>query len=121
MSALTFSYNWNKKLENHAFTTVRLWNPDKYFQGAVLKVVLNNSSGEIAREYGEAAIVSVKKITLDRVNEFIAFLDSGYDVEEFKKIITTMYKGKKIDWKNQDLALVLLVKLKTQSIQRSIF
>jgi hypothetical protein len=121
MNPLTFHHNWNGKLSNSAFTTLRLWNPSKYDTGVIFDILLTDRSDKVQTMYGEAAVADVKKLKINQINEFIARLDTGYSAEETINILKTMYKNKKIDWQTQDLALVLLVKVKSQPIQKSIF
>jgi hypothetical protein len=120
METLKFGHNWNGKLQNTAFTTIRLFNPMKYQPGVVFSIILEKDGKTMAR-YGEASIAEIRKIRLDQINEFIARLDTGYSAEECKDMLKTMYKNKNIDWKYQELALVLLVKIKPQPMQKSIF
>lgn len=85
---IKFSYNWNNKLDCNFFTTIRLYNPIKYQIGHIYDVSLK---GEFKKQ---ARLVEMKKIHHDQINAFIAGLDTGYSVEETKKILERMYKGK---------------------------
>lgn len=56
-----------------------------------------------------AKVIDVKFMTLDKVNEWIARLDTGYSAKECREMIKTMYKNVPlIDWKTQELVYVLL-------------
>jgi hypothetical protein len=101
MEILLFSHNWNNKLGGVYFTTLRLHNPSKYKVGAQFAVkykksIMNNP----------AEVVKVKEMKLDQLNEYICGLDTGYSVEETKKVLQTMYKF--ANWNTQTLDLVLL-------------
>jgi hypothetical protein len=98
---LDFSYNWNSKLNGKAFTSIRLWNENKYEVGNVYEIRLGNTKKGIAR------LVSLKRIRLDQINDHIALLDTGYRANECREMIKTMYKNKRIDWDNQYLAYCL--------------
>lgn len=100
---LEFSYNWNNKLNNKAFTTIRLWNEKKYQEGRKYDVWLNSCN------YGFARLVSVKRMKLADINEHIALLDTGYSADECREVIKKMYKNKPIDWETQQLAYLLFV------------
>ena len=39
-----------------------------------------------------AKIVEIKTLKLSEFNEFMAHIDTGYSLDEFKKIVTRMYK-----------------------------
>jgi len=84
---IKFSYNWNGKLCNKAFTTIRLHNPRKYIKDNVYNIELNN---EIL---GQAKLIDIKTITPANLNNYISFLDTGYSPNETQKILTTMYKN----------------------------
>lgn len=121
MDWLKFSHNWNNKLQCQAFTTIRFWNSEKYQPGKQLKIVLTDSKGAVKTDYGTATIASVYQITLQQITEYIARIDTGYSAAETQDILRTMYKAKDINWQNQRLALVVLVKDKQEVNQKSLF
>lgn len=100
---IEFSTNWNGKLHNNAFTSIRLWNEKKYVIGRDYDVWLSHI------RKGFAKLVAVKRMKLHQINEYIARIDTGYSADECQNIIRTMYKNKRIDWNTQDLALCLFV------------
>lgn len=103
MDTLNFTYNWNTKLRGKSFTTIRLRNDAKYYKGAVLSVALQNYPK------GKAKVIDVKYLTIDKISEWIARLDTGYSAKECKDLIKAMYKNKPlINWQTQQLAYVLL-------------
>lgn len=85
---LTFGYNWNGKLNCNCFTTIRMHNPRKYQPGNKLNVVLQG------KPKGTATVLEVKQFRLDKLNEFTARIDTGYPLEECRKMIREMYKNK---------------------------
>lgn len=105
---LEFSTNWNGKLHNTAFTSIRLWNEKKYNVGREYDVWLQHINKGFAR------LVSVKRLKLHEINEHIARLDTGYSAAECQEIIRTMYKNKRIDWSTQELAYLLFVFVKEE-------
>ena len=101
---LDFSTNWNGKLNCTAFSTLRLRDDRKYYVGAKKIVRLK----EVHK--GMATVVSISYFTIDKINEAIARLDTGYSAEECRKIIMSMYKNRPtIDWFSQQLAFCVLV------------
>ena len=102
---LTFSYNWNNKLDCNSFTTIRLEWPEMYQVGMVKDVQLK---GE---DKGKAQIMAIKPFYLSQLNEFIARLDTGYGVEECTNIIRRMYP--KVNFDTKRIYLILLSKLVT--------
>ncbi len=102
MIDIKFSYNWNKKLDCHAFTTIRLYNPGKHFKGQSVRMLLNGNP------IGEGLIHDVSTFYLSKINSFMAFIDTGYSVEETIGIIKKMYP--KIDFTTTKMVMILIVK-----------
>jgi len=101
---LDFSNNWNNKLNCDAFSTLRLRNDKKYYIGAKKNIRLK---GVLK---GAATIVGISYFTIDKINESVARLDTGYSATECRKIIMSMYKNcPTIDWFSQQLAFCILV------------
>lgn len=86
MKVLEFTYNWNNKLDCAAFITLR---PGQYTVGEEYKVILKTGKDLMAK--GVAVVKQVKKIQVWQLNDFMAYLDSGYDAKECKGIISKMY------------------------------
>lgn len=103
---LNFSYNWNNKLACTSFTTFRLHNPRKYAKGKKLSVMLQG------KNLKDVEVLDVRTLKIEKVNEFMAQLDTGYSVDEFKDILFKMYKHKNIDLEKADWDLVLCRELK---------
>lgn len=84
---IVFSYNWNNKLNCKAYTTFCLYN-GKYQIGKTYQIFLKD------QHLYNAVIEDIKVLKLDQVNSFIAYIDTGYSVEEFKNIVKKMYGTK---------------------------
>lgn len=95
MNKLEFSTNWNKKLNCKCFTTIRLHNPQKYFIGEVFAIMLNE------KNVGFAKLKDLKQIKIDEINNFMSFLDTGYNAATTKEIIKNIYKSKQINFETQ--------------------
>lgn len=102
MDKISFSFNWNNKLEAKAFTTIRLLQPDKYRTGETYQISLKR------KDLFQAKIIEVKPFWLKDLNEFIAHLDTGYCKEECKNIIIKMYPN--VNFLQKQLSLILLKK-----------
>lgn len=114
MIDLKFSYNWNKKLDCHAFTTIRLFNPNKHFVGQLVKLFIKD------KHIGEGAIADVSVFQLNSLNSFMAYLDTGYSAQEAVAIIKKMYP--KVDFNNTRLVMLLIVKDEKKDIpQQELF
>jgi hypothetical protein len=103
LDILAFSCNWNNKLNNKAFTSLRLHNDKKFEIGKRFQVVL---SGKLC---GIAELREKRIIRFDQLNPFITFLDTGYGVDHTKRLIQTMYKNKNINWDIQLLDICLFL------------
>ncbi len=102
MKEITFSYNWNNKLNCNAFTTLRIEQPNKYIVGADYHIVLKKEQIAVAR------IVNIKSFFLKDLNEFIAYLDTGYSLDKCRQIILNMYPN--VNFLQKRLSLILLLK-----------
>lgn len=102
-TVLNFSTNWNNKLRCRSFTTIRMRNDTKYHKGAILSIALQNYPK------GKAKVIGISFMTLDKISEWIARLDTGYSAKDCKEMLKTMYKNNPtIDWKTQEFAYILL-------------
>jgi len=52
-------------------------------------------------------LISIKRMKLNDINEYIARLDTGYSAIECRDIIRKMYKNKRVNWETQYLAYLL--------------
>lgn len=99
---LNFSYNWNNKLDCKAFTTLRLYNAVKHVPGTPVRITLKGD------EKGRGHIAAVKPLRLAQINDYIGYLDTGYNGAETKKILSNMYPNS--NWEVMMLVLILIVK-----------
>lgn len=97
---LEFSYNWNGKLDNKCFTTIRLVNWSKYRTGKVINVYLNGNRIKAVE------IIEIRVFKLLDLNEWVARLDTGYSREETIDILCKMYKLDKLNT-NKEFMLIL--------------
>ena len=100
MDEIKFSTNWNNKLDCNYFTTLRL--SDRFKVGGKYPVLLKK------KQIGTGEIMAKKYLKLNQINDYIAGLDTGYNAQNCKEILKTMYKNKLIDWKTQTLVLYLI-------------
>jgi hypothetical protein len=98
---IKFSYNWNNKLNCKVYTTFRLFN-EKYQYNKRYKIYLKEE------HIHDAIIEDMKIMKLDQINRFIAGIDTGYSVKEFKNIVLKMY-GEKA--KTANFLFILLKKI----------
>lgn len=99
---IPFSYNWNNKLDCKALTTIRIYSPHNHVPD---RAVLLNLKG-VGK--GTGKIKGVKKFYLADLNDYMAYIDTGYNKEECAKIIRTMYPT--FDFANKYMAFILIVK-----------
>lgn len=103
MDKLTFSTNWNKKLDCDSFTTIRA--NDNYKVGNIYMVFHK-------RELKQVKIIDSRNFLLDILNEWVCRLDTGYSREETINIIKKMYSAKEYDWSKKLLTIYLCVTVK---------
>jgi len=102
MLTLSFSYNWNNKLDCKAFTTIRIYNPENHVPDKPVSITLKG----IKKCTG--LIKGCKRFLLADLNEYMAYLDTGYNKEECTKVIERMYPS--VDFKVKKMALLLILK-----------
>ena len=85
MKHLKFSTNWNNKLECRYFTTVRIVN--KFTVGERIIIVFKN-------KFKFGRVMETRKIKGEDFNDFLCYLDTGYNLEQTKSIILKMYDRK---------------------------
>lgn len=101
-NVINFSTNWNNKLANRYFTTIRLKNCKKYIIGKSYCI-------QLQRKFLKNALIEdIKTIYLKDINEFIAGLDTGYSAHETKQMLTNMYSKKVDDINRQPFYFILL-------------
>lgn len=114
MPSIKFNRNYNNKLNCNSFTTIRL-HSDQFCKGLNYTIMLGK------KNYGVATLKEKRTLRLDQLNEFISHVDAGIGLDEFAELIKTFYDSKNIDWRTQELDLLLLVKCKDKGEQGNIF
>ncbi len=101
---ISFSFNWNNKLQNKAFSTIRIHNPKKYQIGKMYKIELKGEA------LGTAVIQEIRVLKADQLNNFICFLDTGYSRTDTLNILAKMYKIENIQTAYFDFCLLVYTK-----------
>jgi hypothetical protein len=91
MEQLKFTTNWNKKLYNNFFTTLRTDLPTRFPKGKEFQILLREKEG-VYQNLGIAEVVDHKSVKLNSLNDWILGLDTGYIGDEGKAIFRSMYK-----------------------------
>jgi hypothetical protein len=106
MDQINYNENWNNKLFCFAWSTIRLYQPEKHILGKVFRHTLHNDKGdEIITKSGR--LVSMHPFLLGQLNDTKAYLDSGYNAEKLTSVIKKMYQSKNIDWDSQRLVFLV--------------
>jgi hypothetical protein len=105
LGRIDYYQNWNGKLDNEFYTSIRLNNPAKYVVGRTMAVTLNS------KRKHDAKIHDVKTFRLDDITEWVARIDTGLSREECIRLFRRMYENQAIDWTTQKLNLVLFQNL----------
>lgn len=98
---LDFSYNWNGKLFGRFFTTLRV--SRRYQVGETYDVYLNGT------KLYQVHVNDIRDIKIEKLNEWVARLDTGYSLKETRQILDRMYK--KVNWKVTFLRIILLERI----------
>jgi|JFJP01.1.fsa_nt_gi hypothetical protein len=113
-NVISFSFNWNNKLQNKAFSTIRIHNPKKYQVGNVYKIELKGEA------IGTAILQEKRTLKADQLNNFICFLDTGYNRPDTLNILSKMYKIENLPNIYFDFCLLVYQKpekLKTKELE----
>jgi hypothetical protein len=94
---------------------LRLHNPAKYQRGGRFRIECN---GQLR---GIAELKAVRTFKISDLNEFVTFLDTGYNAPETVKLLQIMYKNKCIDWNAQKLDFCLLFYEKATGKENNLF
>jgi len=106
---IRFSYNWNNKLDNKAFTTIRLHNPNKYIVGNEYNVEING------KQKGVAFLQDKRTLGINQLNDFICYLDTGYNKQQTIGMLQRMYKNMNIQTALFDFCLLVYSKPEKQA------
>jgi len=91
-----FSENWNNKLNNHSFSTIRLENHGKYIKNHVYIIVVFDVKSKNFIEVGKAQLVASSSFTLGMLSDTMAFIDANMSAVKLKTMLSRMY-SKKVD------------------------
>jgi len=105
---ISFTFNWNNKLQNKAFSTIRLHNPKKYQNGKVYQIELKGEA------LGTAILKEKRTLKADQLNDFICYLDTGYSRTETLNMLTKMYKIENLQTTYFDFCLLVYTKPEKQ-------
>ena len=103
MEKLEFSTNWNNKLECKCFTTIRIYNLSKHFKGNQFEVFLQRKFKT------KAVVLGTILTTLEKLSDYVCYLDTGYSRAETLEIFRKMYPH--IDFKKQRICILLLQRI----------
>jgi hypothetical protein len=84
MSSIRFTQNWNNKLLCDVFTTIRIYNPDKYVVGQKDKQPYENY-------LGTAKLIDAKSFKLENITEGMALIDTALNREACIAMMRKMY------------------------------
>jgi len=110
MSDVRFLKNWNNKLNNKYFITIRLFTKKKnqYYVNQLLNFddirVLLGKNDEL---YCLAKLIEIEKIFLKNIPEWLCYIDSGLNKKEFIKLLTNICQNKK-EWRGLNTKLLIL-------------
>jgi len=110
-NVIRFSFNWNGKLNNRAFTTIRVHNPNRYTIGKTYQIELNG------QHKGKATLQDKRVLRADQLNSFICYLDTGYSQAETLNILKRMYKNMDLQTALFDFCLLVYTKPDKQEIK----
>lgn len=106
MLYLDFSYNWNGKLICFNFSTIRLYNPEKYKINQQYRCRLKVKNEWV--ELGTVRLINITHFHLGELTNNMSYLDTGYNKEQTRAIISKMYQ-QEVERSNNSLELGMYV------------
>jgi len=110
MGQVKFLKNWNNKLNNNYFLTVRLHTPSKkrYYTNQIINFEkVNVLLGKNEELYCRAKLVYMDIDLFKNIPEWLSYVDSGLSKTEFYNLLEEFYKDKK-EWKGKYTKLIIL-------------
>ena len=96
MSQVRFLKNWNNKLNNDYFLTIRLWTPSKHRYYLSQQMNFEKVNVLVDDElYCRAKLICMNTDILKNIPEWACYVDSGYSKSKFYKLLENFYKNKK--------------------------
>ena len=89
-----FSENWNGKLNNHSFSTIRLENHTKYKKNNIYVIVLFDVKSKNFIEIGKAKLTASSSFTLGMLSDTMSYIDANMTATNLKVMLTRMYSKK---------------------------
>ena len=89
-----FSENWNGKLNNYSFSTIRLQNHTKYIKNNIYEIVLFDSKTKNFNGIGKAKLVASSSFSLEQLSDTMSYLDCNMSATNLKTMLTRMYSKK---------------------------
>ena len=103
MKSISFTTNWNNKLNCSAFSTIRISN-EVYKVGEHYEVKIKK------RVQGQFRIVEKKTFLLKNISEGMAWIDTGYGRTQTIDIIKRIHNSRNYNWDTQKLDWIILVR-----------
>lgn len=119
METLSFSHNWNLKLNCRSFSTVRVENPKKYRLNEEYRVLLKQTGTRPPIDMGIAVLRHISHFYLFDVNPGISLLDANLNREDFIKLVLTMYKNAGIDFNKQRMSFLVFQYLQIKQVDKT--
>jgi len=115
MDTLTFTTNWNNKLDCHVFTTLRLYSR-KFYPGAAFRIMLRK--GKEVHDKGIATVYQAYACKLNDLSDYTFMMDTGYSKKESIDLIRTMYKNYPSVNVDNDLFHLIILKYQKDGKQK---
>lgn len=99
LPTVDFKKNWNGKLFNRCFTSIRPANANKYQAGKFYQITLEK------KPLFNAQLVRVRLLNYHQIDDWIAGLDCGHSAPYLKKLLDRFYP--KANWSMDKLYYLL--------------
>jgi hypothetical protein len=86
MKSISFSKNWNGKLDSQFYPTIRPYKLKDVKVGDIVEVLLNG------KLYHQAKVLGIYEVKISNLNNLWTYIDAGVCKKQFIDIIKHIYK-----------------------------
>lgn len=105
MTTLKFSRNWNNKLNNRIFTTIREFsqhNDERFKLGAMVEITFK---GKVV---SHAEIIDITTVNFGIIPKYVRMLDTGYLLDEANQVFMHFTGLNAVDIQRRQMMVVML-------------
>jgi hypothetical protein len=104
---IRFDSNYNNKLNCDSFTSIRLYESEKFKLIDIYDIQLFREVNKQYVSIGLARIQYVKSFCLRHLSPAMAYIDMNLNVIDGQNLLKKLYKSKNVDWHAESLVFIV--------------